>query len=100
MNSAVAEAGIAIWRRTATQERRIGACWRRSVAATFAPGDIPAMRSRRKRYDDREVDFADARLVWLSDEHRTQSIATIDFDISETYRLTNGKSFKPLMRRP
>lgn len=66
----------------------------------FALGDIPAMRSWRKDYEDREVDFADASLVWLAQERRTQLIATTDFDDFETYRLINGKPFKLLIRRP
>jgi predicted nucleic acid-binding protein len=65
----------------------------------FALGDIPAMRSWREDYEDREVDFADASLVWLAHARRTQLIATTDFDDFETYRLTNGKSFKLLIRR-
>jgi predicted nucleic acid-binding protein len=68
--------------------------------AEFALDDIPAMRSWRRNYEDREVDFADASLVWLAQERRTQLIATTNFDDFETYRLTNGKSCKLLIRRP
>jgi predicted nucleic acid-binding protein len=66
----------------------------------FTIGDIPMMRSWRKDYEDREVDLADASLVWLSHERHTPLIATTDFDDFETYRLINGKSFKLLIRRP
>jgi hypothetical protein len=32
----------------------------------FALNDIPDMRAWRTRYPDREIDFADASLVWLA----------------------------------
>jgi len=38
--------------------------------------------------------------VWLATERRTQFIATTDFDDFENYRLTNGKPFKILIKRP
>jgi predicted nucleic acid-binding protein len=66
----------------------------------FALDDISDMRTWRARYDDREVDFADASLVWLGNRRRTNLIATTDFDDFETYRLPNGKSFKLLIPRP
>jgi predicted nucleic acid-binding protein len=66
----------------------------------FALDDIPAMRAWRARYTDREVDFADASLVWLADRRGTALIATTDFDDFETYRLPNRKSFKLLIPRP
>jgi predicted nucleic acid-binding protein len=61
--------------------------------------DLPGMRDWRKRYADREVDFADQTLVWLGDRRRTNLIATTDFDDFEAYRLPNGKSFKNLITR-
>ncbi len=66
----------------------------------FGWDDLPAMRVWRKRYEDREVDFADQTLVWLGDERRTNLIATTDFDDFEAYRLPNGKPFKILIARP
>jgi uncharacterized protein len=62
--------------------------------------DLPSMREWRKRYEDREVDFADQTLVWLADRCRTNLIATTDFGDFETYRLPNGKAFKILIARP
>jgi len=62
--------------------------------------DLPRMRAWRKRYADREVDFADKTLVWLGDQRRTNLIATTDFDDFEAYRLPNGKPFKILVDRP
>jgi predicted nucleic acid-binding protein len=60
----------------------------------FTLSDIPVMRSWRAKYEDLEVDFADATLAWLGDKHRTNLIATTDFDDFETYRLPSGKPFK------
>lgn len=67
--------------------------------AEFALDDIPDMRSWRRDYPDREIDFADASLVWLAHQRRTQLIATTDFNDFETYRLVNGRSFKLLIPR-
>jgi predicted nucleic acid-binding protein len=65
----------------------------------FTVADIPAMRAWRSKYDDREVDFADATLAWLGGERRTNLLATTDFDDFDTYRLSNGKPFKLLIER-
>jgi len=65
----------------------------------FGLADIPAMRTWRVRYADREVDFADASLVWLAAQRRTNLIATTDLRDFQTYRLYNGKPFKPVLPR-
>ena len=65
----------------------------------FELEDIPDMRPWRVDYDDREVDFADATLVWVANTRRTNLIATTDFHDFETYRLPNGKRFKNLISR-
>jgi predicted nucleic acid-binding protein len=62
--------------------------------------DIPAIRAWRARYSDREVDFADASLVWLAVRRGTTLIATTDFDDFETYRLPNRKALRLLIPRP
>ena len=62
--------------------------------------DIPGVRAWREGYEDREVDFADASLVWAGHQHHTNLVATTDFDDFETYRLPNGKRFKILVARP
>jgi predicted nucleic acid-binding protein len=68
--------------------------------ADLAIADIPGFRAWRADYEDREVDFADATLVWAGHQHHTNLIATTDFDDFETYRLPNGKRFKILVARP
>jgi predicted nucleic acid-binding protein len=65
----------------------------------FAVHDIASMRKWRAGYKDREVDFADASLVWLGQKRHTNLVATTDFDDFETYRLHNGKRFKLLLNR-
>ena len=49
-----------------------------------------------KRYADRDIDFADATLVWLASLINTAEILTIDRADFEVYRLTNGKPFTVL----
>jgi uncharacterized protein len=65
----------------------------------FAMDNISEMRAWRERYEDREIDFADASLVWLANLRHTNLIATTDFDDFETYRLPNRKPFKILIER-
>ncbi|MFN0299295.1 MAG: type II toxin-antitoxin system VapC family toxin [Burkholderiales bacterium] len=65
----------------------------------FSVGDVAVMRKWASRYRDREVDFADASIVWLADRQRTNLIATTDFNDFETYRLPNRKAFKNLLAR-
>jgi len=65
----------------------------------FSIDDLPDMRAWRTRFRDREVDFADATLVWLAGRHATTFIATTDFDDFETYRLANGDRFRLLIAR-
>jgi predicted nucleic acid-binding protein len=57
------------------------------------------MRAWASRYQDRDVDFADATLVWLAGRQRTNLIATTDFNDFETYRLPNRKAFRNLIAR-
>ena len=65
----------------------------------FVLDDVPDMRAWRSRYADREVDFADASLVWLAGHCGTTLIATTDFDDFETYRLPNRRTLKLLIPR-
>ena len=46
-----------------------------------------------KRYADRDIDFADATLVWLASLLNTAEIMTIGRGDFEVYRLANGKAF-------
>jgi predicted nucleic acid-binding protein len=66
----------------------------------FGLDDIPDMRAWTATYVDREVDFADASLIWLAGRRATPLIATTDFDDFETYRLPNRKPLKLMIARP
>jgi predicted nucleic acid-binding protein len=50
-----------------------------------------------QRYADRDIDFADATLIWLASLLNTAEIMTIDRADFEVYRLANGKSFSLLL---
>ncbi len=50
-----------------------------------------------KRYADRDIDFADATLIWLASLLNTAEIMTIDRGDFEVYRLANGKPFTLLL---
>jgi uncharacterized protein len=47
----------------------------------------------RTRYADREIDFADATLVWLADLVNTRDVMTIDRQDFQVFRLRGGKAF-------
>ena len=44
-------------------------------------------------YADREIDFADATLVWVADLIATLDVMTIDRRDFEVYRARGGKAF-------
>lgn len=46
------------------------------------------------KYADREVDFADASLVWLAERSGIRKILTVDVSDFSTFRLSGGKRFE------
>ena len=46
------------------------------------------------KYSDREVDFADASLVWLAERSGLRRILTVDVSDFSTFRLSSGKRFE------
>ncbi len=46
------------------------------------------------KYGDREVDFADASLVWLAERSGIREILTVDISDFSTFRLSSGKRFE------
>jgi predicted nucleic acid-binding protein len=46
------------------------------------------------KYADRDIDFADAALVWLADQSGCRSILTVDLRDFGVYRLKGGKRFE------
>lgn len=67
--------------------------------ADFGMDDLQPMKRWMDRYSDREVDFADASLIWLATKKQTTLIATTDFNDFEAYRLPNKRAFKILIGR-
>jgi len=55
--------------------------------------DFPAIVTIIERYADREIDFADATLVWLAELVNTLDVMTIDRQDFRVYRLRGGKAF-------
>jgi hypothetical protein len=60
--------------------------------------DVPAssypdLAKTMERYKDREIDFADAALVWLAEETGHRSILTVDEADFSRFRLKGGKRF-------
>ena len=59
--------------------------------------DFPAIVTIIERYADREIDFADATLVWLAELVNTLDVMTIDRQDFQVYRLRGGKAFNPVL---
>ena len=53
----------------------------------------PDMAATIGKYADREVDFADASLVWLAERSGLRQILTVDVSDFSAFRLSNGKRF-------
>jgi uncharacterized protein len=70
-----------------------------AVEVDFEVDDLKAMKRWMDRYSNREVDFADASLVWLATKKQTNLVATIEFNEFETYRLANRIAFRNLIAR-
>jgi hypothetical protein len=74
--------------------------WVRRGALTLHPitsENIADIEVVIKRYADRDIDFADATLIWLASLLNTTEIMTIDRGDFEVYRLANGKPFTLLL---
>ena len=46
------------------------------------------------KFSDRDVDFADASLVWLAERSGLRQVLTVDVADFSTFRLSNGKRFE------
>ena len=55
--------------------------------------DLQAIIAVFQKYHDREVDLADASLIWLAEKMGVTDIATIDRQDFEIYRLTKNRCF-------
>jgi len=54
----------------------------------------PDLAANIQKYADRDIDFADASLVWLADQTGLRRILTVDVADFSTLRLKNGKRFE------
>ena len=55
--------------------------------------DFPEIEALLRRYADRDIDFADATLVWLADLVNTVDVMTIDREDFLVYRVRGGLAF-------
>jgi predicted nucleic acid-binding protein len=60
---------------------------------TSAYGDI---RTLIRKYADRDIDFADAALVWLAAKSGCREIVTVDVRDFSVFRISKGKRFELL----
>jgi hypothetical protein len=69
----------------------------RCVAGRLAQlGDLIDWMAKYSEIGKREMDFADATLVWLADETNTTDIMTVDMADFSRYRLPDGRGFNLL----
>ena len=79
-----------------TPEARIGLL--NSTGPRLAVVEVPVLSypdlaATIGKYADREVDFADASLVWLAERTGLRKILTVDVSDFSTFRLSGGKRF-------
>ena len=55
--------------------------------------EYPELAATIGKYDDHDIDFADASLVWLAERSGMRQILTVDVSDFSTFRLSNGKRF-------
>ncbi|MFN0161243.1 MAG: type II toxin-antitoxin system VapC family toxin [Burkholderiales bacterium] len=60
----------------------------------WSPSAFPATAAIIARYADRDIDLADAALIWLAGETGFTSILTLDEQDFSVYRLARGKRFE------
>ena len=59
--------------------------------------DLDALIALLSKYGDRDMDLADASLVWLADKSGIDEILTMDRKDFEVYRLSSGKPFRQVL---
>jgi predicted nucleic acid-binding protein len=69
-----------------------------SVGTRLAVVEVPVqsyadLAATIRKYADRDIDFADASLVWLAEQAGLRRILTVDVADFSTLRLKNGKRF-------
>ena len=79
-----------------TAEARIGllnSVGPRLVVVEVPVTSYPDLAATIGKYSGRDVDFADASLVWLAERSGLRQILTVDVADFSTFRLKNGKRF-------
>jgi predicted nucleic acid-binding protein len=70
---------------------------RGAVAVAEVPTSAYAnIRSILRKYADRDIDFADAAIVWLAGHTDCRAILTVDIADFSVYRMAKGKRFELL----
>lgn len=64
------------------------------VVAEVPVRSYPELAGTIRKYANRDVDFADAALVWLAEQTGLQGILTVDVADFSTFRLKGGKRFE------
>ncbi len=72
----------------------LGTVGRRLVVIELPVRTYPDLADTMRRYASRDVDFADASLVWLAEQAGLRRILTVDIADFSTFRLRNGKHFE------
>lgn len=68
-----------------------------ALVYNFSASDLKPMAEWIRHYSDRrDMDFADALLVWLGAAVAAEEILTLDYNDFERYRLPSGKPFRIL----
>ena len=70
--------------------------WARRGALAVAEVPVAAyddIRTIIRKYADRDIDFADATLVWLAGQSGIREVLTVDRTDFGVYRLKGGKRF-------
>ncbi len=58
------------------------------------PQSYPELSRTMQRYRERDIDFADAALVWLAEQTGNRSILTVDDSDFQAFRLEGGARFE------
>jgi len=67
----------------------------RTLAVAEIPVRVyPELAETIRRYSNRDIDFADASLVWLAEQTGLRRILTVDVGDFSTLRLGSGKRFE------
>jgi len=66
------------------------------ILRTIEPSDLNDIAAIFDRYGDRDMDLADACLVWLAGREKTNRVLTTDRRDFDIYRTPDGKPFERL----